>query len=58
MNESSEDVVTSILTENGHEDVIVSDLNGTSSNEVDGVEDVTWVDQSVTRRSMCRLELE
>jgi len=45
-------------TEDGHEDVVVGDLNGASSDEVDGVKDVTRVDQCVTRGRVRRLELE
>ena len=45
-------------TENGHKHAVVGDLNGTSSDEENGVEDVTGVYKCVIGRCMRRLELE
>ena len=47
-----------LCTENGHEDGVLGDLDGSSSDEVDWVEDVTGVYERVTGRCVCRLELE
>lgn len=45
-------------TEDGHEDVVVGDLNGSSSDDEDGVKDVAGVDERVAGWRVRRLELE
>jgi len=46
------------LTENSHEDAVFGDLNGSSSDEVDRVENVAWVNKCVARWRVRRFELE
>jgi len=39
-------------TEYGHDDVVARNLDGAASDEVDGVEDVSGMDQRVAGRSV------
>lgn len=48
----------SVVTEDCHDDVLSSHFDGTSGNEVDGIEDVSGVDEGVTGGHVGRLELQ
>ena len=45
------------LTEDGHDDVVLDDLDGAPRDEVEGDDDVALVHQRVTRGRVGRLEL-
>ena len=45
-----------VLTQYGHDDIVFDNFNGASGNKVERDEDVSLVDQGVTRRRVRRFE--
>lgn len=46
-----------VFTQNGHDDVVLQDLDGTPRQEVEGRDDVAAVHQRVTGRRVCGSEV-